>query len=64
MLADIALHWVLDMAGAGTMWCLLRGCRNPEHQHRPLVRWLGRRPWMLQSVFALLIAYVTVRAVG
>lgn len=64
MLADVALHWALDMTGAGTMWCLYRGCNNPAHQHRPFVAMLGRNPWIFQSVFALIIAYVTVRLVG
>lgn len=64
MIADIAMHWALDMSGAITMVCILRGCKNPAHQHRPIIRWMGHNPWLAQCVFALLIAYLTVRMVG
>ena len=61
MLADIALHFALDMSGAATLWCILRGCSNPDHQHRAVVRFMGRHPWLMQCPFALLLAYSTVR---
>jgi len=64
MVADVALHWALDMAGAGTFACIMGRCRNPEHNHGAVSRWIGAHPWVTQSIAAVVRAYVTVRSIG
>lgn len=64
MWPTIFTHWCFDMTGGISMWCILKGCQNPAHQHRAVVAWLGRSPWLFQAVFALAIAIATVRLVG
>lgn len=64
MLADIALHFALDMSGAASFACLVRGCRNPEHQHNAVVRWVAGHVWLVQAAVALVLAYVTVSMIG
>lgn len=56
---DIAFHWGLDMMGAVTIACLMRGCSNPEHVHSGIVGVLTRRPWLTQT----LMAFVTASAI-
>lgn len=64
MLADVALHYALDMSGALTFACIMGRCRNPEHNHGAVSRWIGAHPWWTQSFAALVLAYVTVRIIG
>lgn len=64
MVTDVALHFVLDMSGAVTFACLLRGCKNPEHLHGKLLKPLVRNPWITQAFSALIVAVATVRLVG
>lgn len=61
---NVALHYGLDMTGAVTIACLMRGCNNPEHKHRPIVAMLTKRPWITQSALALAVAMFTVRMIG
>ena len=64
MLADVALHFVLDMSGAVSLACLLKVCNNPLHNHGRLVTWVGNHVWVTQSLLALVVAYFTVRLIG
>lgn len=56
----IAMHWLIDMLGAFTFACIIRGCQNPQHRHSPVVSWLARNRWLAQSVLALVVAVLTV----
>lgn len=64
MLSSYVLHWCLDMSGAVSLACILRGCQNPRHQHRWITRWLIAHPWLTQSLIAVVMAIATVHAVG
>lgn len=64
MIADVAIHMALEMGGAITFACIMGRCRNPEHSHGVVLRWIGRNPWKAQCVAAFVMAYATVRLIG
>lgn len=64
MIVDVALHFALDMSGAATFACIMGRCNNPKHQHGSFVGWVGRHPWVTQSLAAVVIAYTAVRLIG
>lgn len=64
MVADLALHWLLDMSGAASLACIYGACKDPDHNHPSWVTWVSRNPWKVQSAVALLVAYVTIKLVG
>jgi sulfite reductase beta subunit-like hemoprotein len=64
MIADVALHWMLDMSGAIGFACIVRGCQNTTHSHSRAVKWLASHVWVAQSILAVIVAYATVRVVG
>lgn len=64
MLLDVALHMGLDLTGAVTFACLVKGCSDPAHQHNRFVSWVGRNRWPIQLVLAFIVAVLTVKWVG
>lgn len=64
MIIDIALHMGLEMGGAVSFACIMRTCKDPQHNHGGVLRWVGTNPWRTQMAFAFILAAVTVRIVG
>lgn len=63
-MTDVLFHWLIDMSGAATFACILKGCSNSEHKHTRAIRWIANHKWITQSLVALVIAIITVRMIG
>lgn len=64
MFGDVMLHWMLDMSGAITFWWIVNRASSPMYPQGSFGRVVAERPWTAQMLFALLIAWLTVRMVG
>lgn len=64
---DVLIHWGLEMSGSASIACITMGCRNAAHKHGRIVRFFADHAsarWILDGLFTLATAYITVRIVG
>ena len=64
ILFNYIAHIGIDMIGAVSLSCILGVCNNPNHNHGKILTWIGNNPWKAQWVSAVIIAIITVNAIG
>ena len=63
-LFEYAVHIGLDMTGAVSLACIMGVCKNPNHKHGPVLRYVSRHPWHTQFVAAVIIGVLAVHTIG
>lgn len=67
MFEQVAIHWAIEMCGAGCLSCLIYGCHDLAHKHEGIVGYIVYNKWVRRCAFlvaTIMSSYITVMLVG